>query len=116
MRIEIKTTPITVDVPQSLSIVSSSRLRILAARTILSVTSDYLFAGVSTTQGEGHRDAVVFRGGSEFNALTFFIDGILMRDDVRIDRPLYNLEQVEVAGRGPNALLLGLMTVALVAF
>jgi catecholate siderophore receptor len=92
-------TPI-LDVPQSLSIVSSEQI---AARGFNSVGDiiDYL-PGVSTTQGEGHRDAVVFRGVR--STADFFIDG--MRDDVQYYRPLYNLEQVEVL-RGPNALLFG---------
>ena len=58
--------------------------------------------GVNTSQGEGHRDAVVFRGVR--STADFFIDGV--RDDVQYFRPLYNLEQVEVL-RGPNALLFG---------
>ena len=92
-------TPI-LDVPQILSIVSSEQI---AARGFNSVGDiiDYL-PGVSTTQGEGHRDAVVFRGVR--STADFFIDG--MRDDVQYYRPLYNLEQVEVL-RGPNALLFG---------
>ena len=92
-------TPI-LDVPQSLSIVSSKQI---AARGFSSVGDiiDYL-PGVSTTQGEGHRDAVVFRGVR--STADFFIDG--MRDDVQYYRALYNLEQVEVL-RGPNALLFG---------
>jgi len=92
-------TPI-LDVPQSLSIVSAEQI---AARGFNSVGDiiDYL-PGVSTTQGEGHRDAVVFRGVR--STADFFIDG--MRDDVQYYRPLYNLEQVEVL-RGPNALLFG---------
>ena len=92
-------TPI-LDVPQSLSIVSSEQI---AARGFNSVGDIiYYLPGVSTTQGEGHRDAVVFRGVR--STADFFIDG--MRDDVQYYRPLYNLEQVEVL-RGPNALLFG---------
>jgi len=57
---------------------------------------------VNTSQGEGHRDAVVFRGIR--STADFFIDG--NRDDVQYYRPLYNIEQVEIL-RGPNALLFG---------
>jgi catecholate siderophore receptor len=53
-------------------------------------------------QGEGHRDAVVFRG--VLSTADFFVDGV--RDDVQHYRPLYNVEQVEIL-RGPNALLFG---------
>ncbi|HSF11944.1 MAG TPA: TonB-dependent siderophore receptor, partial [Erythrobacter sp.] len=58
--------------------------------------------GVSNSQGEGHRDAVVFRGVR--STADFFVDGV--RDDVEYYRGLYNLEQVEIL-RGPNALLFG---------
>ena len=58
--------------------------------------------GVNTSQGEGHRDAIVFRGVR--STADFFLDGV--RDDVQYYRPLYNLEQVEIL-RGPNALLFG---------
>ncbi|MEL6529385.1 MAG: TonB-dependent siderophore receptor, partial [Pseudomonadota bacterium] len=57
---------------------------------------------VNTSQGEGHRDAIVFRGVR--STADFFIDGV--RDDVQYYRSLYNLEQVEIL-RGPNALLFG---------
>ena len=53
-------------------------------------------------QGEGHRDAVVFRGA--MSTADFFVDGV--RDDMQYYRPLYNVEQVEIL-RGPNALLFG---------
>jgi catecholate siderophore receptor len=53
-------------------------------------------------QGEGHRDAVVFRG--VLSTADFFVDGV--RDDVQYYRPMYNVEQVEIL-RGPNALLFG---------
>ena len=56
----------------------------------------------SDSQGEAHRDAVVFRGIR--STADFYIDGT--RDDVQYFRPLYNLEQIEIL-RGPNALLFG---------
>ena len=62
---------------------------------------DYI-PGVNNSQGEGHRDAIVFRGVR--STADFFVDGI--RDDVQYYRALYNLEQVEIL-RGPNALLFG---------
>ena len=58
--------------------------------------------GINTSQGEGHRDAIVFRGVR--STADFFIDGV--RDDIQYYRPLYNLEQVEIL-RGPNALHFG---------
>ncbi len=92
-------TPI-IDVPQSLSIITAEQI---SARGFDSVGDiiDYT-PGVNTSQGEGHRDSVVFRGVR--STADFFIDG--MRDDVQYYRPLYNLEQVEIL-RGPNALLFG---------
>ena len=92
-------TPI-LDVPQSLSIVTSEEI-LRRGFTSVSDIIEYL-PGVSMSQGEGHRDAVVFRGVR--STADFFIDGV--RDDVQYYRPLYNLEQIEVL-RGPNALLFG---------
>nr|WP_070960167.1 TonB-dependent siderophore receptor [Hyphomonas sp. Mor2] len=92
-------TPI-IDVPQSLSIVTADQI-LRQGFTSIGDIIDYT-PGVTTSQGEGHRDAVVFRGVR--STADFFIDGV--RDDVQYYRPLYNLEQVEVL-RGPNALLFG---------
>lgn len=92
-------TPI-IDVPQSLSIVTADQI---AQRGFDSVGDIVLYTpGVNNSQGEGHRDAVVFRGIRSTAA--FFLDGV--RDDVQYYRPLYNIEQVEIL-RGPNALLFG---------
>lgn len=92
-------TPI-IDVPQSLTIVTADQI---AQRGFDSISDiiDYT-PGVNASQGEGHRDSVVFRGVR--STADFFIDGV--RDDVQYYRPLYNLEQVEIL-RGPNALLFG---------
>ena len=92
-------TPI-IDVAQSLSIMTAARLSEQGFTSIGDIV-DYT-PGVSNTQGEGHRDAIVFRGVR--STADFFIDGV--RDDVQYYRPLYNLEQVEIL-RGPNALLFG---------
>ncbi len=92
-------TPI-IDVPQSLSIVTADQIR-MQGFTSLGDIINYT-PGVNTSQGEGHRDAVVFRGVR--STADFFIDGV--RDDVQYYRPLYNLEQVEIL-RGPNSLFFG---------
>ena len=92
-------TPI-IDVPQSLSIITADEIERRGFDAIGQII-DYT-PGVNTSQGEGHRDAVVFRGSR--STADFFIDGV--RDDVQYYRPLYNLEQVEIL-RGPNALLFG---------
>lgn len=92
-------TPI-IDVPQSLSIITNEEIEARGFTTIGQLV-DYT-PGVSNSQGEGHRDAIVFRGVR--STADFFIDGV--RDDVQYYRSLYNLEQVEIL-RGPNALLFG---------
>ena len=92
-------TPIN-DVPQSLSIATAD---LVAEQGFTSLGEIVNYTpGVNTSQGEGHRDAIVFRGVR--STADFFIDGV--RDDVQYYRPLYNLEQVEIL-RGPNALLFG---------
>lgn len=92
-------TPI-LDVPQSLSIMTADEIAVRGFDSVAQII-DYT-PGVSNSQGEGHRDSVVFRGVR--STADFFIDGV--RDDVQYYRPLYNLEQVEIL-RGPNALLFG---------
>ena len=94
-------TPVPVlDVPQSVSIVTDEGIRKQGFREISDIVR--YIPGVNTSQGEGHRDAVVFRGIR--STADFYMDGV--RDDVQYYRSLYNLEQVEVL-RGPNALLFG---------
>lgn len=92
-------TPI-IDVPQSLSIITADQISQQGFTSIGDIIN--YTPGVNTSQGEGHRDAIVFRGVR--STADFFIDGV--RDDVQYYRPLYNLEQVEIL-RGPNALLFG---------
>ncbi|MBT0586000.1 TonB-dependent receptor [Alteromonas oceanisediminis] len=96
----VKTPTPIIDVPQSLSIITAEEI---TERGITSIGQiiDYT-PGVNTSQGEGHRDSVVFRGIR--STADFFIDG--HRDDVQYYRGLYNVEQVEIL-RGPNALLFG---------
>ena len=96
----LKTPTPILDVPQSLSLMSAADIRARGFNSIGEVIA--YMPGVTTSQGEGHRDAVVFRGVR--STADFYIDGV--RDDVQYYRPLYNLEQVEVL-RGPNALLFG---------
>jgi len=92
-------TPI-LDVPQSLSIITAEQITQQGFTSVGDIIN--YTPGVNTSQGEGHRDAIVFRGVR--STADFFIDGA--RDDVQYYRPLYNLEQVEIL-RGPNALLFG---------
>ncbi|NVK54963.1 MAG: TonB-dependent siderophore receptor [Alteromonadaceae bacterium] len=96
----VKTPTPIIDVPQSLSIMTADDI---TERGITSIGEiiDYT-PGVNTSQGEGHRDSVVFRGVR--STADFYLDG--NRDDVQYYRSLYNIQQVEIL-RGPNALLFG---------
>ena len=96
----LKTPTPVIDVPQSLSIVTADQITLQGFTSIGDIIN--YTPGVNTSQGEGHRDAIVFRGVR--STADFFIDGV--RDDVQYYRPLYNLEQVEIL-RGPNALFFG---------
>lgn len=92
-------TPV-LDVPQSLSITTDEEIERRGFTSIAQI-AEYT-PGVTMSQGEGHRDAIIIRGIR--STADFFIDGV--RDDVQYYRALYNLEQVEIL-RGPNALLFG---------
>jgi catecholate siderophore receptor len=96
----LKTPTPVIDVPQSLSITSADEIALRGFDSVGDIV-DYT-PGVNMNQGEGHRDAVVFRG--ILSTADFFVDGV--RDDVQYYRSLYNVEQVEIL-RGPNALLFG---------
>ena len=96
----LKTPTAIIDVPQSLSIVTDEDIRKQGIREIGDIVR--YTPGVNTSQGEGHRDAVVFRGVR--STADFYQDGA--RDDVQYYRSLYNVDQVEIL-RGPNALLFG---------
>ena len=89
-----------IDVPQTVSIVTDEDIRKQGFRQIGDIIR--YTPGVNTSQGEGHRDAVVFRGIR--STADFYQDGV--RDDVQYYRSLYNVDQVEIL-RGPNALLFG---------
>ena len=96
----VKTPTPIIDIPQSLTITTQEQIR---EQGFDSVGDIVLYTpGVTNSQGEGHRDAVVFRGVR--STADFFVDGV--RDDVQYYRGLYNVEQVEIL-RGPNALLFG---------
>ena len=88
------------DVPQSVSVITDEEIKDQGFREIGDIIR--YMPGVNTSQGEGHRDAVVFRGVR--STADFYQDGV--RDDVQYYRSLYNVEQLEIL-RGPNALLFG---------
>ena len=94
-------TPVPIsDVPQTLSIVTDEEIRTQGFSELGDIVR--YTPGVNTSQGEGHRDSIVFRGVR--STADFYVDGL--RDDVQYYRSLYNVEQVEIL-RGPNALLFG---------
>ena len=96
----LKTPTPIINVPQSLSIFTDEEMLKKGMRSVGDIIR--YTPGVNTSQGEGHRDAVVFRGVR--STADFFQDGA--RDDIQYYRSLYNVEQVEIL-RGPNALLFG---------
>ncbi len=96
----VKTPTPVLNVPQSLTIISAAQIDEQAFNSLADIV-DYT-PGVTNSQGEGHRDSIVFRGVR--STADFYVDGA--RDDVQYYRPLYNLEQIEIL-RGPNALLFG---------
>jgi len=96
----VKTPTLIIDVPQSLTIISDIQIKAQGFRSVGDILR--YTPGLSVSQGEGHRDAIIIRGNQ--STADFFIDGV--RDDVQYFRPLYNVEQVEIL-RGSNALLFG---------
>ncbi len=88
------------DVPQAITVVPRAMVADLSMQSLADVMR--YVPGVGVSQGEGNRDAAVFRGNSSTG--DFFVDGI--RDDVQYFRDLYNVERVE-ALKGPNAMIFG---------
>jgi catecholate siderophore receptor len=95
-----KTPTPLIDIPQSLTLISSGMIRDQAMQNMGDVVR--YVPGVQMAQGEGHRDAPIFRGNT--STADFFIDG--MRDDTQYYRDLYNVEQVEVL-KGPSGMIFG---------
>jgi catecholate siderophore receptor len=88
------------DVPQAVTVVTETLIRDQAMDSIADVVR--YAPGVGIAQGEGNRDAVVFRGTGSTG--DFFVDGV--RDDVQYYRDLYNIERVEIL-RGPSGMAFG---------
>ena len=89
-----------VNVPQAITVVTRAMIADQSMQSLADVVR--YVPGVGMAQGEGNRDAAVFRGNSSTG--DFFVDGI--RDDVQYFRDLYNVERVE-ALKGPNAMIFG---------
>lgn len=88
------------DVPQAVSVVT----RELIADTTMRSMADVVryMPGVGMAQGEGHRDAPIFRGNT--STADFLVDGV--RDDTQYLRDVYNVERIE-ALKGPNGMVFG---------
>jgi catecholate siderophore receptor len=95
-----KTDTLLRDTPQAITIVSAELMRDQAVQNMADVIR--YVPGIVTSQGEGNRDTVIFRGNSSTS--DFYIDGV--RDDVQYFRDFYNIDSVEVI-KGPNAMIFG---------
>jgi catecholate siderophore receptor len=95
-----KTAVPILDVPQSISVVTEKQIADLAIRSIADLVR--YVPGVSSGQGEGHRDQITLRGNN--STADFFVDGL--RDDVQYFRGFYNIDRVEIH-KGPNAMIFG---------
>ena len=88
------------DVPQSITTLSRE---LIADRSMRGMADAVNYVpGVGMAQGEGHRDAPIFRGNTSTS--DFFVDGL--RDDTQYIRDLYNVDRVEVM-KGPNGMIFG---------
>lgn len=95
-----KTSTLLRDTPQAITVVTRKLMDDQAMQSIADAIR--YVPGIMTAQGEGNRDAAVFRGNSSTS--DFYIDGI--RDDVQYYRDFYNIERIE-ALKGPNAMVFG---------
>lgn len=88
------------DVPQSITVVTKDLIK---DQNMLSMGDVVRYVpGVGISQGEGNRDAVIFRGNNSTG--DFYVDGL--RDDVQYFRDLYNIDRVEVL-KGSNGMMFG---------
>ncbi|MES2899814.1 MAG: TonB-dependent siderophore receptor [Pseudomonadota bacterium] len=95
-----KTDTLLRDTPQSVTVITKEMISDLGMQSMTDVVR--YVPGLIASQGEGNRDAVVFRGNNSTG--DFYIDGI--RDDVQYFRDLYNIDAVE-ALKGSNAMIFG---------
>lgn len=96
----LKTNTLLIDTPQSVTAISKE---VIQDQSVQSVADSVRYVpGVTAAQGEGNRDALVFRGN--ITTGDFFVDGI--RDDVQTYRDFYNTERLEVL-KGPNGMIFG---------
>jgi catecholate siderophore receptor len=95
-----KTPTDLINVPQAVSVIGEKQI---SDQNIQSMSEAVRYVpGVGSSQGEGNRDTLVFRGNTA--SADLFVDGI--RDDVQYYRDTYNIDRVEVF-KGPNAMIFG---------
>ena len=75
-----KTNTPLIDVPQSISVVTAQQIQDLQIRSVADLVR--FIPGVSSGQGEGHRDQITLRGNN--TTADFFVNGL--RDDVQYFR------------------------------
>jgi len=95
-----KTDTKLINIPQSITVITNDLVRDQSVQSI-SEAVRYV-PGVTAAQGEGNRDALVFRGNATTSDL--YIDG--MRDDIQTYRDLYNTDRIEVL-KGSNGMVFG---------
>jgi len=95
-----KTNTLLRDTPQAISVITNELIKDQAIESIGDAMR--YVPGVGVSQGEGNRDALIFRGNHSTG--DFFIDG--MRDDAQFFRDLYNIERIEVL-KGANGMIFG---------
>ncbi|MES3020509.1 MAG: TonB-dependent siderophore receptor [Pseudomonadota bacterium] len=95
-----KTDTLLRDTPQAITVITKEFMRDQAMQNMADVIR--YVPGIVTSQGEGNRDAAVFRGSASTG--DFFVDGV--RDDVQYFRDFYNIDSVE-ALKGSNAMIFG---------
>lgn len=89
------------DLPQTITVITPELIRDQSMQSMADLAR--YVPGISMSNGEGNRDAPIFRGSSSASG-DFYIDGV--RDDVEYFRDLYDVERVE-ALTGPAAMIFG---------
>lgn len=95
-----KTDTLLLDTPQAITVITKELMQDQAMQSMTDAVR--YVPGIVAGQGEGNRDAAIFRGNS--STADFYIDGV--RDDVQYYRDFYNIERVE-AIKGSNAMIFG---------
>ena len=95
-----KTNTLLRDIPQAITVLTEEQIDDQAMQNMADLVR--YVPGVQMAQGEGHRDAPIFRGNT--STADFYING--MRDDVQYLRDLYNVARVEVL-KGPSGMIFG---------